>query len=400
MARRVRDSGLESRAGRSKLKPRGKPYYRAIGDGLHVGYRKGASVGKWVVRRYVGDQTYAVDTMATADDIEDADGERVLTFWQAQERARVLSGERPIAGPYRVRDAVRDYRKTLEGRSAAYDGGIRLEKHVLPQLGDELVEKLTAERLRDWLRDLSLSLPLIPTNGGRKDVDLNDPEAIRRRQVSANRVWTLLRAALNHAFHDKKVSSDAEWRRVKPFKDVERSRATYLTLPECTRLLEACEGDFGSLVRGALETGARYGDLRRLRCSNYNADAGTIYIDKSKSGKERHIVLTESGQAFFAKLVASRDGAAPMFGKTWNPSDQFRPMREACERAAINPPVGINQLRHTWASHAVMGGMPLVVVGKNLGHKDTRMVEKHYGHLAQTYITDAIRDHAPRFAAV
>jgi hypothetical protein len=37
-------------------------------------------------------------------------------------------------------------------------------------------------------------------------------------------------------------------------------------------------------------------------------------------------------------------------------------------------------------------------VAKNLGHADTRMVEKHYGHLAPSYIVDAIRAGAPRFA--
>jgi hypothetical protein len=41
--------------------------------------------------------------------------------------------------------------------------------------------------------------------------------------------------------------------------------------------------------------------------------------------------------------------------------------------------------------------MPLLVVAKNLGHSDTRMVEKHYGHLAPSYIADAIRAGAPRF---
>jgi integrase len=54
-------------------------------------------------------------------------------------------------------------------------------------------------------------------------------------------------------------------------------------------------------------------------------------------------------------------------------------------------------LRHTWASHAVMGGVPLMVVAKNLGHADTKMVEQHYGHLAPSYIADAIRAGAPRF---
>jgi integrase len=34
-------------------------------------------------------------------------------------------------------------------------------------------------------------------------------------------------------------------------------------------------------------------------------------------------------------------------------------------------------LRHTWASLAVMNGTPLLVVAKNLGHADTRVVEEH-----------------------
>jgi integrase len=72
-------------------------------------------------------------------------------------------------------------------------------------------------------------------------------------------------------------------------------------------------------------------------------------------------------------------------------------MREANERASISPPINFHGLRHTWASHAVMNGMPLMVVAKNLGHSDTRMVEKHYGHLAPSFISDAVRAHAPRF---
>ena len=44
-----------------------------------------------------------------------------------------------------------------------------------------------------------------------------------------------------------------------------------------------------------------------------------------------------------------------------------------------------------------MNRVPFLVVAKNLGHSDTRMVEKHYGHLAPGYVVDAIRDGAPRF---
>jgi hypothetical protein len=46
---------------------------------------------------------------------------------------------------------------------------------------------------------------------------------------------------------------------------------------------------------------------------------------------------------------------------------------------------------------AAMNGVPLMVVAKNLGHADTRMVEKHYGHLAPGFIADTIRAGAPRY---
>ena len=72
-------------------------------------------------------------------------------------------------------------------------------------------------------------------------------------------------------------------------------------------------------------------------------------------------------------------------------------MAAACTAARIRPAIGINVLRHTWASLSVMNGVPLLVVAKNLGHTDTRMVEKHYGHLAPSYIADAVRKSAPRF---
>ena len=84
-------------------------------------------------------------------------------------------------------------------------------------------------------------------------------------------------------------------------------------------------------------------------------------------------------------------------GTAWKPAHQARPMKEACKRAKIVPPVSFHVLRHTWASLAVMAGGPLLVVARNLGHSDTRMVEKHYGHLAPSYVADAIRAAAPKF---
>jgi hypothetical protein len=61
-------------------------------------------------------------------------------------------------------------------------------------------------------------------------------------------------------------------------------------------------------------------------------------------------------------------------------------MREICENANIDPPASFHRLGYAWASQAVMGCMPLLVVVQNLGQPKTRMIEKHYGHLARRVI--------------
>ena len=171
------------------------------------------------------------------------------------------------------------------------------------------------------------------------------------------------------------------------------------SIDEAQRLINACDPDFRPLVQAALQTGARYGELCALTVADFNPDVGAVAIRQSKSGKPRHVALTDEGPGFFERLTAGRSGAEPMFGQ-WGMSHQLRPMAEAVARAKIEPRITFHGLRHSWASHAVMNGVPLLVVAKNLGHADTRMVEKHYGHLAPSYVADAIRAGAPRFESI
>lgn len=151
MARRVKDRNLDSRDARRKLSASGKPYWRAVGKGLHVGYRKGKTGGVWVIRRYLGDRSYKIETIAEADDVLDADGESVLDFWQAQEVARNLR-QTPKRSPYTVKDAVKRYLEYLEGRASYHDTRKRLEAFVLPAFGDKRVDELDADEIRQWHR--------------------------------------------------------------------------------------------------------------------------------------------------------------------------------------------------------------------------------------------------------
>jgi integrase len=278
--------------------------------------------------------------------------------------------------------------------------------HIVPHLGDFQCDRLTTAEIQRWLRELAASPARLRSKKDAKkpnfrELDKTDHEAIRRRRTSANRTLTVLKAALNRGWREGKTPSDEAWRRVEPFKEVDAARVRYLTVVEAKRLLNACDPDFRRLAQAALTTGARYSELASLRVSDFNPDSGTMHVRTSKSGKGRHVVLNDEGAALLKSLIAGKPADAFLLTRTdrtaWKAAHQARRMTDACKRAKIVPPVSFHVLRHTWASLAVMAGAPLIVVARNLGHSDTRMVGRHYGHLAPNYIADVIRAAAPNF---
>ena len=222
MARTLKDASLDTRAARGRLTPRQKPYYRAIEPGLHLGYRKlkgrpgkPATAGPWIERAYVGDQSYVTKVFGIADDFSDADGVAILSFAQAQakvrermvRRAHHAAGKR---GPLTVKDAVEDYLRYLENdRRSGRDARYRAEAQIYPTLGDVQIDSLTAEALRRWQADLVKGAPRIRTRKGDKQKFksvADTEEARRRRRATVNRVLGLLKAALNRAWREGRVT--------------------------------------------------------------------------------------------------------------------------------------------------------------------------------------------------
>ena len=132
----------------------------------------------------------------------------------------------------------------------------------------------------------------------------------RARKATANRILTVLRAILNRAFEKGLVADDTPWRRVKPFKRTEEPRVRFLTVGESVRLINASREDFRLLVRAALLTGARYGELIRLVRGEVDLDRKNIFIQPSKSGRGRHVPLNEEGVDFFRQRTLGKAGDA------------------------------------------------------------------------------------------
>jgi integrase len=124
------------------------------------------------------------------------------------------------------------------------------------------------------------------------------------------------------------------------------------------RLINAAEPDFRLLLQAALQTGARYGELARLTVADFNSDVGTVSITLSKSGKSRHVVLTDEGMQFFRGSAPAGRATKSWLRKAnrsaWEFAHQTRPMEETVTRARIAPSISFHGLRHTWASHVVM----------------------------------------------
>ena len=421
MPRTVADTPMTTRAARGKLAVRPEPYWRAIEAGVALGYRKGSQGGAWLVRVAKAGGGYREGKLGRADDALKANGADVLDHDQARAAAvkwassarRVAAGLEAEAAkgpvkPYTVANAMADYLADMQARGARSlaTTSTASKAHIIPALGTVAVSRLTRDGVRAW----HLALSTAPARRGGRSVNAADTDAPRRRQATANRVLTILKAALNHAREEGCAACpDDAWRAAKPFKGADAPKVRYLTDAECVRLANACPPDFRALVTGALLTGCRYGELSAMRGCDLDHQAGVVTIPRSKSGKARHVVLTDEGREFFTRIALGKDGDACLFGRdtiakqatrttpavraraAWGKSDQFRAMADACKAARIAPAVSFHVLRHTYASRLARLAVPMPVIASQLGHAGTRMTERHYAHLAPSYVADTVR---------
>jgi len=380
-----------------------------LSAGCALGYRPGAKGSTWIAKFRDADGKRHLEALGAADDSRDPDGLSVYSFAQAQERARGWFQRKareaagdfvPLDRPYTIADALTDYRADYKRR-----GGKAIDRldwsagaWIKSEIGAIVLDRLTKGKIVAWHQKIAETPPRLRTKAGaapkHRAAD-SSPEAVRRRRSTANRVLTILKAALNHAHREGRCASDDAWRTVRAFREADAARLRYLSDDETRRLTNACSPDFRVLVTGALLTGCRYGELAAMAVADFNPDAGTVRVRSSKSGRPRHVVLPREGLDFITGPAAGKPGSARLFlrsnGKPWAKSEQQRPLATACKAGRIDPPVNFHGLRHTYASRLAMRNVPLAVIAAQLGHSDTRMVEKHYGHLSPGYVADTVR---------
>ena len=236
----------------------------------------------------------------------------------------------------------------------------------------------------------ALRTQLLPAFG-RLPLDRIDPAAVHRwfdryslaAPGGANRTLDVLRQILNHAVACGHIAAN-------PTRGVRRSPrpkpTRFLSRTEIERLHAALDAHRGrgsgaqqtDIIRLLLLTGCRKSEIVCLRWSEVRED--TLQLTDTKTGP-RTVFLNARAQDILGRQP--RTGSAWVFPSMADAarkrSTELSLWRKVRRQAGIDD-VRLHDLRHTFASHAVLQGIPLPVVSRLLGHAKTRMTLR-YAHL-------------------
>ncbi|TGD94902.1 tyrosine-type recombinase/integrase [Methylobacterium nonmethylotrophicum] len=420
MAKRVRDAVLDSPTARAKLKPRPKPYFRAIDRGLHLGYRKGKTGGTWIARRYLGEEKYAVEALGSADDRQAADGTVILTFYQAQDRARLrvkeVEEQRRVAsfGPtVTVRDAVTAYIEVREASETKLKGGVglirdsrsRLTKHVLSNadLANKPLPALTARHLQDWRAGLSRKLAEGTVRRAVNDFKaaLNAATRSHAAQLPATIAETIrngLAASTRLApvAREAQILSDADIRRI----------------VAAAREVDAAgewDGDLERLVLVLAATGARFSQVQRMNVADVQVEQQRLMVPVSRKGRGQkqtsHVAVRVAPDVIAAlrPIIVGRRGTDRLLLRprwqmvrigewrktervTWHSaSEMTQPWSAILEKAELPADLVPYALRHSSIVRGLRANLPVRLVAA-LHDTSSAMIEAHYS----AFIIDAL----------
>jgi integrase len=252
-------------------------------------------------------------------------------------------------------------------------------------------------------KEMILRVHLLPAFGSRKldQVDyaeIQDYSARKSKELSkktVNNHLTVLRRLLDVARRRSLIERlpDIEWL------DAPKPEFDFLEFGEATRLVTAADEGWREMILVGLRTGLRQGELLALRWEDVDLHRRLLLVRRSvtrgvvgtpKSGKGREVPLgNEVVEALRryrhlkGELVFCADD-----GRMFRKNECKWPLRRACKRAGIRR-VGWHVLRHTFASHLVMRGVPLRVVQELLGHATIEMTMR-YAHLSPSVPREAV----------
>jgi integrase len=215
--------------------------------------------------------------------------------------------------------------------------------------------------------------------------------ALRSRKCSAATIRKevgVLKHLLNRAMKEGKISKNPAAGVTMP--KLPAGRVRYLQPTELQAVLEYCPPWIRPVVRLAVATGMRRGEILGLRWLDVDLLQRQVNLPQTKNGKGRTVFLNEMALDVFRSLALEAGTLAdePVFGLEATPEEVSMCFMRACRKAGIND-FRFHDLRHTTATWLRQRGVQLDEIAKQLGHSDLRMTQR-YAHLGASQIREAV----------
>ncbi len=171
-------------------------------------------------------------------------------------------------------------------------------------------------------------------------------------------------------------------------------RIRFLSEAEISRLREVLTTGEWPIVALALETGLRLSEQFHARWECVDLEQGVLTVPLSKSGRTRHVILSEAALAILRGL-SSWMHSPNLFPSPMNPGQPMQgrnfvvKIYEPALRQADIQGANWHTLRHTFASRAVMAGVDIRTVQELMGHSTITMTVR-YAHLSPAHLRAAV----------
>lgn len=179
-----------------------------------------------------------------------------------------------------------------------------------------------------------------------------------------------------------------------PRKPINNARERFLNAAEVTRLQAAMKDSrnpqLKHIVGLLLLTGARVSELLQAEWKNVHLDRKVWLIPTSKTGKSRHVPLSQPAIDLIGQLPRFKDCPYLLPNPdTLKPFVTIKHAWQTARDAAKLPDLRIHDLRHSAASFMINAGIDLFAVGRVLGHADHKSTMR-YSHLAHDTLLAAV----------
>jgi integrase len=313
--------------------------------------------------------TAAINTKQAAEAAERAQIERLWSPPAAEKKEAEVPRFQDFVEQFLAVAATQNKPSTQEDKASI------LRNHLTPSFGPKRLNDITYAAIQDYAALKARKL-------AKKTVN-NHLTVLRRLLVVAKKRGVL------------QAVPEIEWLKA-PDPEFD-----FLDFEEAERLLAGAEeGEWRTMILVALRTGMRQGEILALRWEDVDLVKGQLSVRRSvtrnvittpKNGKSRDIPL---GDEVLAALKAHRHLRGPLvfctdYGRMLKKNEVKHPLWRATRKASLRH-IGWHTLRHTFASHLAMRGVPIKAIQELLGHATIEMTMR-YAHLSPHVARDAVK---------